>query len=93
VVAPLEMKEGTISLGARTQSAIQRAAVLYKPRLATFNFNINFNFSTYKFKIDSKKDNRENTSELPHSRGNITALRVSPNFYALSIFDSDKTLC
>jgi hypothetical protein len=38
VVAPLEMKEGT-PLGARAQSAIQRAAVLYKPRLATFNFN------------------------------------------------------
>jgi hypothetical protein len=38
VVAPLEMKEGTTSLGARAQSAIQRAAVLYKPRLATFNF-------------------------------------------------------
>jgi hypothetical protein len=37
VVAPLEMKEGT-PLGARAQSAIQRAAVLYKPRLATFNF-------------------------------------------------------
>jgi hypothetical protein len=37
VVAPLEMKEGT-TLGARAQSAIQRAAVLYKPRLATFNF-------------------------------------------------------
>jgi hypothetical protein len=36
VVAPLEMKEGTTSLGARAQSAIQRAAVLYKPRLATF---------------------------------------------------------
>jgi hypothetical protein len=31
------MKEGT-PLGARAQSAIQRAAVLYKPRLATFNF-------------------------------------------------------
>jgi hypothetical protein len=31
------MKEGT-TLGARAQSAIQRAAVLYKPRLATFNF-------------------------------------------------------
>jgi hypothetical protein len=29
------MKEGT-TLGARAQSAIQRAAVLYKPRLATF---------------------------------------------------------
>jgi hypothetical protein len=29
------MKEGT-PLGARAQSAIQRAAVLYKPRLATF---------------------------------------------------------
>jgi hypothetical protein len=28
------MKEGT-PLGARAQSAIQRAAVLYKPRLAT----------------------------------------------------------
>jgi hypothetical protein len=40
VVAPLEMKEGTTS-GARAQSAIQRAAVLYKPRLATFNFNFN----------------------------------------------------
>jgi hypothetical protein len=38
VVALLEMKEGTTSLGARVQSAIQRAAVLYKPRLATFNF-------------------------------------------------------
>jgi hypothetical protein len=38
-VAPLEMKEGTTLLGARAQSAIQRAAVLYKPRLATFNFN------------------------------------------------------
>jgi hypothetical protein len=37
VVAPLEMKEGT-TLGARAQSAIQRATVLYKPRLATFNF-------------------------------------------------------
>jgi hypothetical protein len=36
VVAPLEMKEGT-TLGARAQSAIERAAVLYKPRLATFN--------------------------------------------------------
>jgi hypothetical protein len=35
VVAPLEMKEGT-TLGARAQSAIQRAAVLYKPRLETF---------------------------------------------------------
>jgi hypothetical protein len=34
------MKEGTTS-GARAQSAIQRAAVLYKPRLATFNF-LNF---------------------------------------------------
>jgi hypothetical protein len=33
------MKEGTTSLGARAQSAIVRAAVLYKPRLATFNFN------------------------------------------------------
>jgi hypothetical protein len=32
------MKEGT-PLGARVQSAIQRAAVLYKPRLTTFNFN------------------------------------------------------
>jgi hypothetical protein len=31
------MKEGT-TLGARAESAIQRAAVLYKPRLATFNF-------------------------------------------------------
>jgi hypothetical protein len=31
------MKEGT-TLGARAQSAIERAAVLYKPRLATFNF-------------------------------------------------------
>jgi hypothetical protein len=31
------MKEGT-TLGARAQWAIQRAAVLYKPRLATFNF-------------------------------------------------------
>jgi hypothetical protein len=30
------MKEGTTSLWARAQSAIQRAAVLYKPRLATF---------------------------------------------------------
>jgi hypothetical protein len=30
------MKEGT-TLGARAQSAILRAAVLYKPRLATFN--------------------------------------------------------
>jgi hypothetical protein len=30
------MKEGSTSLGARAQSAIQRAAVLYKPRLATF---------------------------------------------------------
>jgi hypothetical protein len=40
VVAPLEMKEGTTSLGARAQSAVQRAAVLYKPRLATFNFNL-----------------------------------------------------
>jgi hypothetical protein len=37
-VVPLEMKEGTTSLGAREQSAIYRAAVLYKPRLATFNF-------------------------------------------------------
>jgi hypothetical protein len=37
VVAPLEMKEGT-TLGARAQSAIYRAAVLYKPRLTTFNF-------------------------------------------------------
>jgi hypothetical protein len=37
VVAPLEMKEET-TLWARAQSAIQRAAVLYKPRLATFNF-------------------------------------------------------
>jgi hypothetical protein len=35
VVVPMEMKEGTTSLGARAQSAIQRAAVLYKPRLAT----------------------------------------------------------
>jgi hypothetical protein len=42
VVAPLEMKEGTTSLGARAQSATQRAAVLYKPRLATFNFNLTF---------------------------------------------------
>jgi hypothetical protein len=33
------MKEGTASLGARAQSAIQRAAVLYKPRLANFNFD------------------------------------------------------
>jgi hypothetical protein len=33
------MKEGTTSLGARAQSAIARAAVLYKPRLETFNFN------------------------------------------------------
>jgi hypothetical protein len=33
----MEMKEGS-TLGARAQSAIQRAAVLYKPRLATFNF-------------------------------------------------------
>jgi hypothetical protein len=32
------MKEGT-TLGATAQSAIQRAAVLYKPRLATFNFS------------------------------------------------------
>jgi hypothetical protein len=40
-VAPLEMKEGT-PLGARAQSAIQRAAVLYKPRLATFNFNLTY---------------------------------------------------
>jgi hypothetical protein len=38
VVAPLEVNEGTTS-GARAQSATQRAAVLYKPRLATFNFN------------------------------------------------------
>jgi hypothetical protein len=38
-VALLEMKEGT-PLGARAQSAIRRAAVLYKPRLATFNFNL-----------------------------------------------------
>jgi hypothetical protein len=30
------MKEGT-TLGARAQSALERAAVLYKPRLATFN--------------------------------------------------------
>jgi hypothetical protein len=37
MVAPLEMKEGT-TLGARTQSAIRRAAVLYKLRLSTFNF-------------------------------------------------------
>jgi hypothetical protein len=29
------MKEGT-TLGAKAQPAIQRAAVLYKPRLATF---------------------------------------------------------
>jgi hypothetical protein len=35
-------EEGTTP-GARAQSAIQRAAVLYKPRLATFNFNFNFN--------------------------------------------------
>jgi hypothetical protein len=40
VVAPLEMKEGTASLGARAQLAIARAAVLYKPRLATFTFFI-----------------------------------------------------
>jgi hypothetical protein len=40
VVAPQEMKEGT-TLGARAQSAIQRPAVLYKSRLATFNFNFN----------------------------------------------------
>jgi hypothetical protein len=32
------MKEET-PLGATAQSAIQRAAVLCKPRLATFNFN------------------------------------------------------
>jgi hypothetical protein len=32
------MKEGTTSLGARAQSAIWRAAVLYKPRLATFSW-------------------------------------------------------
>jgi hypothetical protein len=32
------MKEET-TLGARAQSAIQGAAVLYKPRLANFNFN------------------------------------------------------
>jgi hypothetical protein len=37
VVASLEMKEGT-TLGARAQWAILRAAVLYKPRLATCNF-------------------------------------------------------
>jgi hypothetical protein len=36
------MKEETTS-GATAQSAIQKAAVLYKPRLATFNFN----FSLY----------------------------------------------
>jgi hypothetical protein len=35
-VAPLEIKEGT-TLGATAQSAIERAAVLYKQRLATFN--------------------------------------------------------
>jgi hypothetical protein len=34
------MKEGT-TLGARAQSAIERAAVLYKPRLETFKFNFN----------------------------------------------------
>jgi hypothetical protein len=39
VVAPLEMKEGT-PLWARPQSAIQRAAMLYKPRLATLNLNL-----------------------------------------------------
>jgi hypothetical protein len=33
------MKEGT-TLGARAQSAIQRAVVLYKPRLATFNLTL-----------------------------------------------------
>jgi hypothetical protein len=39
MVAPLEMKEGT-PLGVRAQSAIQRAAVLYKPRLATFDLSL-----------------------------------------------------
>jgi hypothetical protein len=39
------MEEGT-TLGARAQSAIQRAAVLYKPRLATFNFFF-FNFTSH----------------------------------------------
>jgi hypothetical protein len=34
------MKEETTSLGARAQSAIQGAAVLYKSRLATFNLLI-----------------------------------------------------
>jgi hypothetical protein len=39
------MKEGT-TLGARAQSAIQRAAVLYKPRLATFNLTAGVSGST-----------------------------------------------
>jgi hypothetical protein len=42
VVAPLEMKEGNYIIGVRAQSAIARAGVLFKPRLATFNFNFNF---------------------------------------------------
>jgi hypothetical protein len=42
------MKEGT-TLGARAQSAIQRAAVLYKPRLATFLTGGSFGNSLFFF--------------------------------------------
>jgi hypothetical protein len=48
VVAPLEMKEGTTS-GARAQSAIYTAAVLYKPRLATLNFKKTLKCNKWKY--------------------------------------------
>jgi hypothetical protein len=49
------MKEGT-TLGARAQSAIQRAAVLYKPRLATFNFFFTVHEETKNTESDTKKN-------------------------------------
>jgi hypothetical protein len=77
------MKEGT-PLGARAQSAIQRAAVLYKPRLATFEF----------FNLTSSPDGDEwsTVRSGPLSRGYPLKRRSGGNHNTFGSFREEENL-